>query len=101
MDSLESKRRIQLARKCLALISRIAGRGACSENPEHISYALQELSQVLCERTGDEERYFEPVPADEIAGLGELLEELAFVDAFPIETRLAHQVESAWPGIWN
>ena len=46
--------RIQLAKKCLALISRIAARGACSQNPAHIGYALQELTQVLLERTGCE-----------------------------------------------
>ena len=37
--------RIELAKKCLALISNIAGRGARSQNPEHIGYALQELTQ--------------------------------------------------------
>lgn len=48
---------------CLALIRDIAGRGALPENPEHVGYALQEISQVLFERTGTEERRFEPVPA--------------------------------------
>jgi hypothetical protein len=61
--------KIELARRCLALISDIAGRGACSQNPEHIGYALQELTQVMVERTGSKDRLFEPVPADEIRDL--------------------------------
>jgi hypothetical protein len=68
------------ARRCLALVRDIAGRGALSENPEHVGYALQELSQVLVERTGTEDRYFEPVPATELKGVGKLLEELDFVN---------------------
>jgi len=71
---------IELAKRCLALIRDIAGRGACSQNPEHIGYALEELSQVLCERTGSDERLFEPIPADQIRGLRWLYEELDFVD---------------------
>ena len=69
-----------MAKLCLALIRDIAARGARSENPEHIGYALQEISQVLIERTGTEERYFEPVPAGQISGLEALKEELDIVD---------------------
>jgi len=68
------------ARKCLALIEQIAARGASSLDPAHVGYALQELSQVLIERTGDQRRRFEPIPADQIAGLPALLKELEFVD---------------------
>ena len=70
----------ELAKKCLALIRDIAGRGACSQNPDHIGYALQELTQVLFERTGIGDRLFEPIPADQIRGLRSLHEELDFVD---------------------
>jgi hypothetical protein len=79
MEISESRKRIELARSCLAMISRIAVGGACSENPDHIGYALEELSQVLFERTGCEDRAFEPIPADQIDNLGKLLEELDFV----------------------
>jgi hypothetical protein len=72
---------IKLARKCLALIRDIAARGADSENPEHIGYALEELSQVLLERDGVEEMRFVPIPATEIANLEDLYDELAFVDS--------------------
>ncbi len=47
--------RIDTARNCLALISAIAARGASSPDPEHVGYALEELTQVLFERTGSQE----------------------------------------------
>jgi hypothetical protein len=46
-----------------------------------VGYSLQELRQVLLERTGTEDRVFEPISADEIDGLEKLHEELDFVDA--------------------
>ncbi len=73
--------KIQLAKKCLTLIASIADRGARSENSELIGYALQELTQVLLERTGTEDRLLEPVPAEKIDGLHLLYEELEFVEA--------------------
>jgi hypothetical protein len=73
--------RLDLAKKCLQLISDIAGRGARSQNPSDVCYALQELTQLLIERTGTEEILFEPVPIDQITGLERLLEELDLVDS--------------------
>ena len=70
----------ELARRCLSLISEIAGRGARSRDPEQIGYALQELTQVLFERTGWDDRLFEPVAADQIKGLAKLYGELDFVN---------------------
>jgi hypothetical protein len=78
--SLTSQDRIELAKKCLRLIGRIAERGARSQNPEIIGYALQELSQVLLERTGTRDTIFEPVRADQIDDLTWLYGELDFVD---------------------
>jgi len=54
---------VELARKCLGLIRDIADRGASSWDPELVGYALEELSQALLERTGCEDRLFEPVHA--------------------------------------
>ena len=68
-----------MARKCLGLTRDIADRGALAWNPELVGYAL-ELSQVLLERTGWEDRVFEPVHAGQIPNLSWLYEELAFVD---------------------
>ena len=75
-----SKDRIELAKKCLRLIGQIAVRGARSQNPANIGYVLQELSQVLLERTGTEDRVFEPVDADQLHDLTRLYGELDFVD---------------------
>ena len=72
--------RIELAKKCLRLIARIAERGARSQSPANIGYVLQELSQVILERTGTEDRVFEPVDADELHDLTRLYGELDFVD---------------------
>ncbi|HLN00866.1 MAG TPA: hypothetical protein VK335_16375 [Bryobacteraceae bacterium] len=79
-EPISSSNNIELAKRCLALIRDIAGRGACSQDPENIGYALEELSQVWYERTGSDERLFEPIPADQIRGLRWLYEELDFVD---------------------
>jgi hypothetical protein len=89
-DSFTGSNNIDLAKKCLALISDIAGRGACSQNPEHIGYALQELTQVLVERTGSNDRLFEPVPADEIRDLPWLHEELDVVDSLSQSMTASH-----------
>ena len=78
--SLTSEDRIELAKKCLRLIAQIAEQCARSQNPEVIGYALQELSQVLLERTGTRDTIFEPVRADQIDDLTRLCGELDFVD---------------------
>jgi hypothetical protein len=75
-----SSRRVEEAKHCLRLIRDIADRGASSWSPDHIGYALQELSQVLLERTGTEDREFEPVLASELGDLSKLIEELEFVN---------------------
>jgi len=82
MQSLKgSSTNLDLARKCLSLIRDIAERGAMSWDPEAVGYALQELSQVLLERTGTEDRIFEPVAAGEIPDLAALYVELEWVNA--------------------
>jgi len=73
--------RIEKARACLGKIRDIADRGLRAVDPGNVGYALQELTQVLCERTGDDERYFEPVDADRIGDLDDLWKELDFVDS--------------------
>jgi hypothetical protein len=70
----------ELAQKCLIAIRNIADRGVRSLDPEQMGYALEELSQVLFERTGNDERVFEPIPADQIKNLAKLYAELDFVD---------------------
>jgi hypothetical protein len=71
---------IEDAKECLRLIRDIADRGASSWNPDRVGYALQELTQVLLERSGESERVFEPVSARELGDLRPLLSELDFVN---------------------
>lgn len=70
----------ELARQCLSLIRDIADRGALAQDSIHIGYALQELTQVLIERTGTEDILFEPVKPTEIADLRKLYIELDLVN---------------------
>ena len=76
---------VEMARKCLGLIRDIAEWGALSWDSTDMGYALQELSQVLLERTGMEDRQFEPLPADQIHGLADLYAELQWVYGFAQE----------------
>jgi len=69
-----------MARRCLRLISEIAIRGARSSDPEIVGYVLQELTQVLYERTGDEDRQFASLPPDNLYDLPALWKELDFVN---------------------
>jgi hypothetical protein len=92
MQSLKgSSTNLDLARKCLSLIRDIADRGAMSWDRETVGYALQELSQVLLERTGAEDRIFEPVTAGEIPDLAALYVELEWVNGFSQEFCASHR----------
>jgi hypothetical protein len=98
-DSYASANNIELAKRCLTLISDIAGRGACSRSPEQIGYALQELTQALVERTGTNDRLFEPIPADEIRDLRWLHEELDLVDSLS-QSMAASRHSCGFVGLW-
>lgn len=73
--------RTELARKCLQRISTIAERGAASRDPMNVGSALQELSQILFERTGRQDIIFDPVSAENLESLETLLDELDFADS--------------------
>jgi hypothetical protein len=60
---------VDLARKCLGLAGKIAARGR----------GLPTRSEVFFERTGSEDRVFEPVAAYRIGGLKALFEELTWI----------------------
>jgi hypothetical protein len=82
---------VEMARKCLGLIRDIAEWGALSPDPAAVGYALQELSQVLLERTGTEEIQFEPMPADEIHNPSALYLELQWVEGFTRDRGAGHR----------
>ena len=85
ITSVFEQKNTELGRRCLALIRDIADRGALSWDPELVGYALQELSQMLCERLGGQGRVFLPVPAGQLTDLAKLHEELLWVDGFSRE----------------
>ena len=87
------QKNIELGRRCLGLIRDIAERGATSSNAEQVGYALQELSQVLLERTGTQERYFEPEGSLGTDDLKHLYEELDFVDSASQSMVAAHRCQ--------
>ena|SRR5262249_46613998 len=75
----DARGNVETAKECLRLIRDIAALGASARDAAGVGFALQELSQVLYERAGDDNRVFEPVLAEEIQDLDHLLEELRFV----------------------
>jgi hypothetical protein len=72
---------VEIARKCLGLIRDIADRAASSWDQNTVAYALQELSQVLLEQTGEQERVFEVSTCGELGDLPALLAELDWVNS--------------------
>ena len=83
MATAASKQRVDLARRCLVLIRRIAAYGAISETPDVVSYALHELRQALRERVGrEDDRLFDHLASYRNCDLARLLQELGQVDTF-------------------
>jgi hypothetical protein len=79
-NSASPRANFELAQKCLIAIRDISDRAVRSLDPENMGYAIQELTQVLVERTGNDERLFEPVSIAQIGDLSKLYAELEFVD---------------------
>jgi hypothetical protein len=79
-NSASTCENFELAQKCLIAIRDIADRAVRSLDPGIMGYAIQELTQVLLERTGNDERLFEPVSVEQINDLPKLYAELDFVD---------------------
>ena len=67
IDPEADRKNVVLAKKCLALISDIAGRGARARNPHVVGHALQSLSQELLARIGIQEELFGPASATELS----------------------------------
>ena len=83
MATAASGQRVDLARRCLVLIRRIAAYGAISEKPDVVSYALHELRQALRERVGrEDDRLFDHLASYRTCDLAGLLQELGQVDTF-------------------
>jgi hypothetical protein len=79
-NSASPRATFELAQKCLIAIRDIADRAVHSLDPKQMGYAIQELTQVLVERTGSDKRLFEPVSVEQLNDLPKLYAELDFVD---------------------
>jgi hypothetical protein len=79
-NSASPRATFELAQKCLIAIRDIADRAVHSLDPKQMGYAIQELTQVLVERTGNDKRLFEPVSVEQLNDLPKLYAELDFVD---------------------
>ena len=79
-NSPSPRANFELAQKCLIAIRDIADRAVRSIDPGIMGYAIQELTQVLVERTRNDERLFETVSIEKINDLPKLYAELDFVD---------------------
>jgi hypothetical protein len=93
-NSASPREHFELAQQCLIAIRDIADRAVRSLDPENMGYAIQELTQVLVERTGNDERLFEPVSIEQINDLPKLYAELEFVEACSqeFEARAARRI---------
>jgi hypothetical protein len=70
---------LELVKKCLTLISRIAARGASSPDPDHVRYTLLELTYAL-----DHARKAKGYSVDDFdtdCRLASLHQELDFIDS--------------------
>ena len=88
-----SANNVEVARKCLERIRDIADRGASSWDAAQVSYALQELTQVLFERSGSDERLFEPESLHQNGDIRKLYEELEFVNALSQDMNRAERCQ--------
>jgi len=72
---------LDLVRKCLTLISRIAARGASSPDPDHVSDTLFELSCALETNPYGSGTLEPPISPKSIRQLERLHQELDFIDS--------------------
>ena len=84
---------LELTRKCLTLISRIAARGACSPDSEHVVDTLMELTHALLEplystRNG-------------VRDLDQMHQELDHIDSTSQEFTAWHVLKYALRSTWN
>jgi hypothetical protein len=66
----------ELARKCLRLIRDIAHAGSCAQSPNDVGTALEDVSQIIFERTGIKGQFFAPTSPDCIPDLHTLYDQL-------------------------
>jgi len=80
-DRLTMDKNLDLVRRCLTLISRVAARGASSPDPEHVSDTLFELSYALEKCSYDARTLEPPASLKGIYRLDKLHRDLDFIDS--------------------
>ena len=105
MENAGSDKDIELVRKCLTLISRIAARGACSPDIEHVRYTLMELGYALfkSESTNSPTALLEGSisMSRRIRDLEETHRELDFIDSTSQDFTAHDALKYATRGTWN
>ena len=86
---------LELKRKCLTLISRIAARAAGSPDPDHVADTLMELAYALETPHRDAER------ANSVGSFDRLYQELNYIDSTSQEFTAYHVLKYACRNTWN
>jgi hypothetical protein len=91
---------LEVIRKCLTLISRIAARGACSADEQNVADTLMELTYALLEprRSRDES---DAVLEQEMRDLDRIHKELDFIDSTSQNLTASDAVKFAVRSTWN
>ena len=89
-------KKLELTRKCLTLISRIASRGAASPDPEHAQDTLMELHYTQLTSPYEEETAHK-----DIRDLERLHQELDFIDSSSQEFTAYDVLKFATWNTWN
>ena len=93
---LKMDKKLELTRKCLALINRIAGRAAASPSPEHVRDTLMELHDALLKSPYGDER-----TGNHARDLDVLHDQLDFIDSTSQELTARDVLKFALRSTWN
>jgi hypothetical protein len=94
MNGIDEK--LELTRKCLTLISRIAARSAASPDPEHVHDTLMELDYALRKSPHGPKK-----TGNHVYDLNRLHQELDFIDSTSQEFTAYDVLKYATRNTWN
>ena len=91
---------LDLTKRCLTLISRIAARGACSPYPDHVADTLMELTYALLEPCRDADK-LGSVLERRARNLDKVHGALDFIDSTSQEFTARYVLSYALRSTWN
>ena len=97
----EMDRNLELTKRCLTLISRIAARGASSPDPERVYDTLMELQFALRRDVRGASAVEFPLSAEEVNNLGRAHRDLAHIDSTSDEFSASDFLKYASRSTWN